>query len=414
MSFKPMNKNRFVPSFETLESREMMSVTSITLNAAGLLKVVTDGGNNSVNISSQALTASLGGSTAASSSLAPVSGLSMSTTGVQATASVNAGSGTTNLAAGTIVVKDFTRTTNNVWTFARSSVKSIEVDSGAGNDTIVSNAAVPTKVVAGEGNNFIQTGAGNDNITVGNGSNTILTGDGDDVVYAIGAGNNYIDGGNGNDTIFGGSGNNTIHGGAGNDYLADLPAITNPTNASSLFGEDGNDIINAANRNDVVDGGAGIDSLTLPGNTWIVRNGENVTINVPHVAFPNESGVGSAFASASRLLQANGFSAQHLVIQQDDSAYGATPSELANRLAQIKKDTVLKYGVSLASILETGKPVLIAFGGSFKGWVVVNGYNATTNTYQVLEGGTQISLSAVDLFWLNNASGAHFSGAMIY
>ena len=159
------------------------------------------------------------------------------------------------------------------------------VDLGAGDDTLVTDAAVDVPMT-------ISGGAGSDSITAGGGSDSIDGGDSIDTLNG-GAGNDTISGGLAPDTIDGGSGNdvlmaytaghavepttgyyylahNQLHGGEGNDRLiaADNPVYSfEATQGRSysahdgLFGDGGNDTLEAGSDGDNLDGGDGNDSL---------------------------------------------------------------------------------------------------------------------------------------------------------
>ncbi|MCX7423630.1 MAG: calcium-binding protein [Planctomycetia bacterium] len=164
-------------------------------------------------------------------------------------------------------------------TFTASSVRSIVVNAGGGDDTVdLTAVSVPTKVSGG---------TGNDSLTGGSGNDTLMGEDGNDMLRGN-AGNDSLDGGVGFDlvrevananfvlrnskltgagtdalgsietaSLAGGAGNNrfdatqfsgsvTLHGGAGNDTLI------GGSSDDEVFGEIGND---------VVDGRAGIDTV---------------------------------------------------------------------------------------------------------------------------------------------------------
>ena len=409
MPAKPMNKNRFVPSFESLESRDMMSVTSVWLDPQGGLLIGCGPGNNNVNISAPSAVAS------ASQQLAPVASSGPpSSSGVKAMASLAPNSNATYL-FDSIVVKDLTKTTNNVWTFARSAVKRIEVDATTGDNTIISTVSLPTDVNAGDGKNNIQTGAGKDFIHLGNGNNIVATNDGDDFVQ-VGFGNNIINGGNGNDTLYAGNGVNQIFGGAGDDLIRDFASDTHPNTGSLLYGQDGNDTIISTNRNDVVDGGAGYDSLNVKAGTFVVRNGENVTIDVPTGQTTN-SDQGSAVNAGTTLLRAYGYNPRVSVILTD-SNFGLPPDQLAALLRRTDPSITLLPNANVDAVshiqhvinlVESGKPVLLAISGpNFHRYVVVNGYDSTTQTFKYIDNGVQQTMSASDLnaYW-----GAAFAGS---
>ncbi len=106
---------------------------------------------------------------------------------------------------------------------------------GDGNDTITSGADADT-IDAGDGQDSISSGAGADSILAGQGRDTVLAGaDGD-----------FVNGGTGNDLIIGDTGQDTLEGGNG---------------ADSISGGDGADVINGQGGNDTVDAGAGNDTV---------------------------------------------------------------------------------------------------------------------------------------------------------
>ncbi len=115
---------------------------------------------------------------------------------------------------------------------------------GAGNDN----------VLGGDGSDSITTDAGDDTVDAGNGSDVVDLGDGNDSLFA-GNGDDAIQGGDGNDTLNGDGGTDTVDGGAGDD------SILGGELHDSLNGGAGNDTINGQAGNDTIDGQAGDDSL---------------------------------------------------------------------------------------------------------------------------------------------------------
>ena len=125
---------------------------------------------------------------------------------------------------------------------AASSVKSISITGGSGNDTVYINPSINVGATINtfNGNDFIRVGGAYDTITAGDGNDTvygsgkITLGNGNDVVWVgsigssvtAGNGNDLLVGGPGNDAITAGSGRSTLIGGAGADVL------TATTNAS--------------------------------------------------------------------------------------------------------------------------------------------------------------------------------------
>ncbi len=139
-------------------------------------------------------------------------------------------------------------------TFNLSDFKSIEVDAGAGNDTvIVGKLDIPCLLLGG---------AGDDTLAGGSDADTLSGGAGDDVLNGNG-GNDSLIGGAGNDTLSGGTGGNFLNGSAGIDHqgkvlgfdtltgdtedASTIPAnvlIENPTNdfqGASAFRASGSD-----------------------------------------------------------------------------------------------------------------------------------------------------------------------------
>ncbi|QWF15371.1 M91 family zinc metallopeptidase [Lysobacter capsici] len=118
---------------------------------------------------------------------------------------------------------------------------------GDGNDVVMTRPRVSVNmdVDGGAGNDTITTGAGRDRIDGGAGNDTIRSGDGRDDVFGN-TGNDTIDAGRGNDVVYGGDGNDRLLGGDGRDYIE---------------GGKGNDRIDGGRGDDVLSGGLGDDNL---------------------------------------------------------------------------------------------------------------------------------------------------------
>ena len=117
-----------------------------------------------------------------------------------------------------------------------NTVRSILINGGLGDDTIV----------GGAGNDRIIGGRGRDLLTGKDGNDLIRGTDGDDTITGN-SGNDVLDGGAGNDFITGDNGNDTLIGGTGTDQM---------------FGQNGNDVIFALDGTlDTVSGGSGDDSF---------------------------------------------------------------------------------------------------------------------------------------------------------
>lgn len=128
-----------------------------------------------------------------------------------------------------------------------AAVKSIVINTGAGNDGVIPmaspgvNFAYPITFNAGPGNDTLSAPGATGKITV-------YAGDGDDVI-TTGPANDFIDGGKGNDRITTNAGHDTLTGGAGLDLLQ---------------AGDGNDTLYANDRaRDTVNGGNGSDRARL-------------------------------------------------------------------------------------------------------------------------------------------------------
>lgn len=179
---------------------------------------------------------------------------------------------------------------NGVWEyFDASTVKSVVVDSGDGDDSVDVSVNLPTTINGGNGDDDLtgpDTGAllngeaGNDRLAGGAGSDTLLGGGGNDSLTG-GDGADLIDGEGGNDTIVGLSGADTCYGGSGIDAL-DCSQITAPltikldnaandgiagekanvhSDIEAILGGGGNDLLIANSANTLLDGGLGNDTL---------------------------------------------------------------------------------------------------------------------------------------------------------
>ena len=217
---------------------------------------------------------------------------------------------------------------SNATLVVTSSVTSVSINGGTGDDTItVGNltGVVPTllTITGGVGDDTLSAagasigsirlsldgGAGNDSITGSSGDDTLLGGDGDDIVSGgLGndslnggagqdrmtgdAGDDSLDGSDGDDTLRGFDGNDSLLGGDGNDYLisgkgndtasgdAGADSITGDAGDDSLFGGTGADTINGGDGADTIEGNGESDSLTGDLGNDLIRGGDgNDTID---------------------------------------------------------------------------------------------------------------------------------------
>ena len=176
----------------------------------------------------------------------------------------------------------------------------IDIFGYGGNDVflLIPTLTLPTTVVEGNGNNYLQLAGGNDSVTLGSGSNQVFGGNGNKTITdADAAGTSaYISLGNGNDTISLGAGNDTVSLGYGNDSVAAGNGNDNVTvgngndnvqlgNGSDVIVEgNGNDNVSAGNGPDLVVGGLGQHTIQLgngndiliDGSATVVKSGDSL------------------------------------------------------------------------------------------------------------------------------------------
>src|SRR2546423_8533368 len=196
-------------SFESLEQRQMLSVTAAFIPGAGILAVFGDANNNSIVVSRDA----------AGKPLLNV--------------------GTVNVLGGTPTV-------------ANTSL--IEIFGLAGDDNLSLsevNGPLPRALLFGDGGNDVLTGGSGNDQLFGQSGNDILLGKG---------GTDLLFGGSENDVLTGGTGDDQVFGQAGNDRI-----IWNPGEGSDLNeGGDGVDTVE-------VNGGNGAEIFSVVANGTRVR-----------------------------------------------------------------------------------------------------------------------------------------------
>jgi Ca2+-binding RTX toxin-like protein len=334
-------KHRAHLTLESLESRDLMSVTSVLLST-GTLRVVANSAADNIEIRQVT-----------------------QTTGSQVT------------------VKDKTMAANNFWSFKADSVKNIVVEMNGGNDKLDSNAAKPTSVFGGDGDDLIITGSGNDE----------------------------IHGGNGRDKLFGGAGVN------------------------KLFGEAGNDSLYAGSRADYVDGGTGYDYLELFAGQSLAVGGESVKISVPQDQ-PQTDGWSCGPNSGSRYLRSYGINVSYNTLRsqiQEDAALskfhlGTLPTNLRDLLKQYKSNVSLETGAGrdrVLQLLAQGKPVigLVAVDkidiekwgvkvGTYANlhYMVFNGFDQATGTIRFVDTNGATGTWTYDQFSKHSNWGDYFTG----
>jgi Ca2+-binding RTX toxin-like protein len=132
---------------------------------------------------------------------------------------------------------------NVITTSPLTAVKSLDIQTGNGNNLIDADVNIPQSITASEGNDTITTGDAADTISSTGGNDSITSNGGDNLIIAQAG---FIQTSDGNDTIYGGDGGLTISAGNGNDSI-----ITGAGNDSILDGN-GDDYISAGDGNDTV------------------------------------------------------------------------------------------------------------------------------------------------------------------
>lgn len=135
------------------------------------------------------------------------------------------------------------RVNNQVNTFAKATVRSIQIDAGAGNDSVRivekwGALGVPIQIVGGVGNDTLSGSSGADDLQGGDGNDQLFGGLGDDTLWG-GRGADRVDGQGGNDLVRGDAGNDVLAGAAGNDQV---------------YGGAGNDTLDGGDGNDTLGG----------------------------------------------------------------------------------------------------------------------------------------------------------------
>src|SRR5712691_2096893 len=165
-----------------------------------------------------------------------------------------------------------------------TSLASLTVNAGAGNDTVEGSDDFGDVLNGGTGNDKICGGGGDDKITGGDNDDSINGQAGDDLLNGNqgndkllgGDGQDVMFGGNGFDTMSGGDGDDTLHGQGGNDRIfgdAGNDSIFGDAGSDVLVGGDDNDTLLGGDGNDVGSGGLGDDSVDGQGGTDVVQGG---------------------------------------------------------------------------------------------------------------------------------------------
>jgi hypothetical protein len=122
-----------------------------------------------------------------------------------------------------------------------SLISAIQIDAGAGSDSVIASVPVPIQASMGAGNDSFQGGSEVDTVRGGPGSDKASLGAGDDTASM----------GGGTDKAYGGPGNDTLKGGAAGDKLSGQGG------ADWLLGGGGHDQLLAGGGQDRCNGGPG-------------------------------------------------------------------------------------------------------------------------------------------------------------
>lgn len=145
--------------------------------------------------------------------------------------------------------------THKTWSFATKKVNVVEFQGGAGNDRFDNNFVdMRVKAYGAGGNDYLEGGNANDYFDGGNGDDVIVGGGGRDVLFG-GNGNDILRGGAGNDEISGENGDDWIECGSGDDKA------WGGRGDDVLLGNNGDDYLDGDDGDDHLNGGAGDDSL---------------------------------------------------------------------------------------------------------------------------------------------------------
>lgn len=212
--------------FETLESREMMSVTNPWFRG-NLWVIPTDNSATSVRVTQS---------------------------------------------DGYVVVTE--TTTGRFWRESLSRVGRVEFQGGAGNDRFIN--AIPTMPVNAfgfGGNDHLEGYSAADYLNGGEGKDTLLGFAGHDTLY----------GGSGNDQLNGGAGNDTLRGQGGDDVLVAIDGALGDTNDGGFGGFDTIWVDGGSGTTDVVDNQEAADKYQIVND---FANGADRTLNRDRIADP--------------------------------------------------------------------------------------------------------------------------------
>ncbi|MFM9962945.1 MAG: Calx-beta domain-containing protein [Planctomycetaceae bacterium] len=183
-----------------------------------------------------------------------------------------------------------------------TSLVSIEIDGGNGNDRITGSPDFADSIIGGHGHDTITALGGNDTIQGGDGNDSINGGLGNDSIHS-GDGQDFVAGDSGNDTIDSGDGDDTVSGGDGND------SVFGDNGEDLISGNAGDDTLNGDGGTDTLSGGSGADSL-FGGSGNDLINADSltpVTTTVTAFATDFETGVPAELSGTTTLSAVQGY-----------------------------------------------------------------------------------------------------------
>lgn len=318
------------------------------------------------------------------------------------------------------------------WSYAASTVGTVEFQGGAGNDRFVNNARyLPTRAFGFGGNDYLEGydgadafvgGAGNDTLVGYGGNDSMWGGSGNDVLLGM-AGNDQLYGEDGNDRLNGGAGNDSMWGGNGDDVLIAIDAGTGDT----LQGDAGRDVlwvdrngsatdrtygVVAEDKVQQVAGFANGADRTLDGDRIadpVVKSGHTYRRFANNPLFPStgpgavdigQNALGDCWllAGLGAIAQASPHTLRQYVVDFDDGTYGV---RLGSSFYRVDNDLPVATATSTT-------PVYAGLGRENCMWAAVvekafTHYRRGANTYASIEGGWSIEV--------NRAFGSTAAGA---
>ncbi len=211
-----------VACIETVESRTVPSTTS--LFSAGALTITSNGSDN------MAVSTNANGNVTLNGTQLTVNNAAVTASSVTSL-DVVGGKGKNTI--------DLSGVTSTAFT----SLTTVKIEGGAGNDSII-GSGLNDSILGGGGNDTIKGGSGNDSLNGGTG-NDVLNGEAGNDLLVGGAGNDSLNGGAGTDSLNGGAGNDSLDGGAGVDSLnggAGVDSITKGTD-NDVITHDAHDLM---------------------------------------------------------------------------------------------------------------------------------------------------------------------------